>query len=196
MLAGEDWHPGVIGIVASRMVERYHRPCVMIALDGASGKGSGRSISAFDLHAGLGACAEHLLRFGGHRAAAGLEIAADRVGAFRDAFIAHATAVLSPEDLVRVERVDAVVGADAVGTALAEELERLGPFGHGNPKPTLLVPATRVSEVRGMGEEGQHSRLTIASGGGARARAVAFRTGRARSARTPTAATTPRSSWS
>ncbi|HEX8054103.1 MAG TPA: single-stranded-DNA-specific exonuclease RecJ [Thermoleophilaceae bacterium] len=176
VLAGEGWHPGVIGIVASRMVERYHRPCVMIALDGNDGKGSGRSISAFDLHAGLGACAPHLRRFGGHRAAAGLEIDAGAVDAFRDAFIAHASTKLSPSDLVRVERIDAVVGADAVGTALAEELERLGPFGHGNPQPALLVPATRVSEVRGMGDEDQHSRLTIASGGGARARAVAFRT--------------------
>jgi single-stranded-DNA-specific exonuclease len=176
VLAGEGWHPGVIGIVASRMVERYHRPCVVIALDGDAGKGSGRSISAFDLHAGLGACAAHLRRFGGHRAAAGLEIDVGEVDAFRDAFVAHASANLTPSDLVRVERIDAVVGADAVGTALAEELERLGPFGHGNPQPALLVPATRVSEVRGMGDEGQHSRLTIASGGGARARAVAFRT--------------------
>ena len=178
VLAGEGWHPGVIGIVASRMVERYHRPCVMIALEdgGDGGKGSGRSISAFDLHGALSACSMHLRRFGGHRAAAGLEIDANRVEGFRNAFIAHAADVLSPEDLVRVERIDAVVGADAVGTPLAEELERLGPFGHGNPQPTLLVPATRVSEVRGMGDEGQHARLTIASGGGARARAVAFRT--------------------
>ncbi|HEX8645873.1 MAG TPA: single-stranded-DNA-specific exonuclease RecJ [Thermoleophilaceae bacterium] len=178
VLAGEGWHPGVIGIVASRMVERYHRPCVMIAIDerDGSGKGSGRSISAFDLHGALGACSGHLRRFGGHRAAAGLEIDAERVDAFRDAFVAHAAGVLTDEDLVRVERIDAVVGADAVGTDLAEELERLGPFGHGNPQPTLLVPATKVSEVRGMGEDDQHARLTIASGGGARARAVAFRT--------------------
>jgi len=176
VLAGEGWHPGVIGIVASRMVERYQRPCVMIALEGGAGRGSGRSVSAFDLHAALAACSEHLRRFGGHRAAAGLEIEADRVEAFREALVAHASSVLSPADLVRVERIDAVVGADAVGTPLAEELERLGPFGHGNRQPTLLVPATRVSEVRGMGEEKQHSRLTIASGGGARARAIAFRT--------------------
>jgi single-stranded-DNA-specific exonuclease len=178
VLAGEGWHPGVIGIVASRMVERYHRPCVMIAIDerDGSGKGSGRSISAFDLHAALGACSGFLRRFGGHRAAAGLEIEASRVDAFRDAFVAHAAGVLTDDDLVRVEQIDAVVGADAVGTDLAEDLERLGPFGHGNPQPALLVPATRVSEVRGMGEDGQHARLTIASGGGARARAVAFRT--------------------
>jgi single-stranded-DNA-specific exonuclease len=175
VLAGEGWHPGVIGIVASRMVERYHRPCVVIALDGQVGRGSGRSIGAFDLHAGLAACAHHLRRFGGHRAAAGLEIDRDAVDAFREAFVAHAASVLSPADLVAEQRIDAVVPGDALGIALAEELERLAPFGHGNPAPTLLVPAARVSEVRSMGEHGQHARFTL-SGGGTRARAVAFRT--------------------
>ncbi|MEA2309759.1 MAG: single-stranded-DNA-specific exonuclease, partial [Thermoleophilaceae bacterium] len=175
VLAGEGWHPGVIGIVASRMVERYHRPCVLVALDGDRGRGSGRSISAYDLHAGLAACSERLLRFGGHRAAAGLEIAAGEVDGFREAFAAHAASMLSPADLVPVERVDAVVGPDRLGVPLAEELERLRPFGHGNPAPTLLVPAARVGDVRSMGQDEQHSRFTIA-GGGARARAVAFRT--------------------
>ena len=175
VLAGEGWHPGVIGIVASRMVERYHRPCVVIALDGDTGRGSGRSISAFDLHAGLAACSDHLTRFGGHRAAAGLEIDRASVDAFREAFVAHAASVLSPDDLIAEQRIDAVVPGDELGTSLAEELERLAPFGHGNPAPTLLVPAARVSEVRSMGQEGQHARFTL-SGGGSRARAVAFRT--------------------
>jgi single-stranded-DNA-specific exonuclease len=175
VLAGEGWHPGVIGIVASRMVERYHRPCVVIALDGEIGRGSGRSIGAFDLHAGLAASAEHLRRFGGHRAAAGLEIDRSSVDAFRRAFVEHAASVLSPEDLIAEQRIDAVVPGDALGTALAEELEQLAPFGHGNPAPTLLVPAARVSEVRSMGEDGQHARFTL-SNGGSRARAVAFRT--------------------
>jgi single-stranded-DNA-specific exonuclease len=175
VLAGEGWHPGVIGIVASRMVERYHRPCVVIALDGDVGRGSGRSIGAYDLHAGLAACAHHLRRFGGHRAAAGLEIDRDAVDAFREALVAHAASVLSPVDLMPEQRIDAVVSGDALGTSLAEELERLAPFGHGNPAPTLLVPAARVSEVRSMGQDGQHARFTL-SGGGTRARAVAFRT--------------------
>ena len=82
VLAGEDWHRGVIGIVASRLAERHHRPVVLIALDGDRGTGSGRSIPAFDLLGGLDACAEHLARHGGHRAAAGLEIERDRVPAF------------------------------------------------------------------------------------------------------------------
>jgi single-stranded-DNA-specific exonuclease len=175
VLAGDDWHPGVIGIVASRLVERYHRPCLLIALDGDRGRGSGRSISAYDLHAGLSECSDRLLRFGGHRAAAGLEIARSEVDGFRQALAAHAASALSPEDLVPVERVDAVVGPDRLGVPLAEELERLRPFGHGNPAPTLLVPAARVGDVRSMGDDQQHSRFTIA-GGGARARAVAFRT--------------------
>src|SRR3954464_13241208 len=157
------------------MVERYHRPCVVIALDGDTGRGSGRSIGAFDLHAGLAACKEHLLGFGGHRAAAGLEIDRSQVDAFREAFVAHAASVLSPADLIAEQRIDAVVPGDALGTELAEELEQLAPFGHGNPAPTLLVPAARVSDVRSMGEDGQHARFTL-SGGGSRARAVAFRT--------------------
>src|SRR4051794_803830 len=89
VLAGEDWHPGVIGIVASRIAERHHRPAVLIALGAESGTGSGRSIPAFDLLAGLDACAEHLIRHGGHRAAAGLEVRADDLDAFRAAFVAH-----------------------------------------------------------------------------------------------------------
>ena len=85
VLWGEDWHEGVVGIVASRLVERYHRPVVLIAGADGSWKGSGRSIPSFDLHAALGTCAQYLERFGGHRAAAGLSIVPDRVGAFADA---------------------------------------------------------------------------------------------------------------
>ncbi|MDP8944040.1 MAG: single-stranded-DNA-specific exonuclease RecJ, partial [Actinomycetota bacterium] len=175
VLAGEDWHAGVIGIVASRLVERHHRPCVLVALDGGGGRGSGRSVPAYDLHAGFAACAPHLRRFGGHRAAAGLEIDADRVEAFRRDFIAHAGASLSAADLRPVEAVDAVAPGGALGLGLAEELERLGPFGQGNPAPTLLVPAARIADVRAMGEDREHASLTLATGA-TRARAVAFGT--------------------
>ncbi len=92
VVAGEDWHEGVIGIVASRLVERYHRPVVLIAGTEGDWKGSGRSIPAFDLHAGLAACSEHLERFGGHRAAAGLSIRPENVDALAQAFAAHADA--------------------------------------------------------------------------------------------------------
>jgi single-stranded-DNA-specific exonuclease len=176
VLAGDGWHPGVIGIVASRIVERHHRPCVLIALDGAEGTGSGRSIPAFDLLGGLNACAAHLLRHGGHRAAAGCTVARSEVEAFRAAFVAHARAALRAEDLVPVERVDAVVAGDELGLDLAEELERLAPFGVGNPEVSLLVPAARLSDARPMGEEGRHVRFTVEAGGH-RARAVAFGVG-------------------
>ena len=175
VLAGEGWHPGVIGIVASRIAERHHRPCVLVALDGEEGTGSGRSIPAFDLLAGLDACATHLRRHGGHRAAAGCQVARADVEAFRAAFEAHADAVLSPEDLVPVQRVDAVVAGDELGMTLAEELEALAPFGTDNPDVALLVPAARLCDPRPMGE-GRHVRFTVLSGG-RRAQAVAFGVG-------------------
>ena len=175
VVAGEGWHPGVVGIVASRLVEKWRRPAVVIALDedGRSGRGSGRSTSAYDLHAGLAACARHLNRFGGHRMAAGVELDAGAVEGFREALAAHAGAALAPGDLIPVERVDAVVPGGALGLELAEELELLRPFGMGNPQPTLLVPAARVENVAGMGEERQHARFTLVTGG-SRARGVAF----------------------
>jgi single-stranded-DNA-specific exonuclease len=174
VLAADGWHPGVIGIVASRIAERHHRPCVLVAFDGDDeGTGSGRSIPAFDLLAGLDASAPHLLRHGGHRAAAGCSVARSSVDAFRAAFIAHAASVLDAEDLVPVERVDAIVAGDELGLDLAEELERLAPFGIGNPAVSLLVPAARLADPRPMGEEGRHLRFSVEAGGH-RARAVAF----------------------
>src|SRR3954463_8254587 len=152
VLAAEGWHPGVIGIVAARIAERHHRPAVLIALEGEEGTGSGRSIPAFDLLGGLTASARHLDRYGGHRAAAGLPIAPANVDAFRAAFSSHAAAVLTPADLVPELRIDAVVPGDALTLALAEELERLAPFGQGNPAVSLLVPGAHVDAPRAMGE--------------------------------------------
>jgi single-stranded-DNA-specific exonuclease len=173
VLAGEGWHPGVIGIVASRLVERHHRPVVVVSLDGeGGGRGSGRSIPGFDLLAGLEACSAHLVSFGGHRAAAGLELRAEDLDSFRAAFAAHASSVLGPEDLVRTERIDAMVGGAALGLDLAEELERLAPFGMGNPGVRLLAPSARVRDVRPMGE-GKHVRFSLHSGNH-RALGVAF----------------------
>ncbi|WCB94277.1 RecJ-like ssDNA exonuclease [Baekduia alba] len=174
VLWADGWHAGVIGIVASRIAERHHRPVVMIALrEGeAEGTGSGRSIPAFDLLGGLDACAESLIRHGGHRAAAGCTIARTSLDAFRAAFCAHAERVLAPEDLVPVERVDAVVSGDELGQGLAEELGRLAPFGIGNPSISLLVPAARLVNPYPM-SEGKHVRFTVEAGG-IRAKAVAF----------------------
>jgi len=173
VLAGGDWHPGVVGIVASRLVERHCRPVVVISLgENGEGKGSGRSIPGFDLLAALEACAEHLEGFGGHRAAAGLTIKAENVAAFQEAFAAHANEVLAPEDLRRNERVDAMVGGVGLGLELAEELKQLAPFGMGNPGVRLLVPSARVTDVRAMGA-GKHARFSLHSGSH-RALGVAF----------------------
>jgi single-stranded-DNA-specific exonuclease len=193
VLAGSGWHPGVVGIVAARIAERHHRPAVLIALpeEGAPGNGTGsaRSIPTFDLLAGLDATAEQLVRHGGHRAAAGLEISPQRLEAFRSAFCAHAAATLAPDDLVPVKRADAVVAGDEIGLALAEELARLGPFGAGNPPVALLLAATTLRDPVRFGDGaggGDHVRFTVESGG-ARARAVCFGAG----GRLPVDAETP-----
>ena len=172
VLAGDGWHPGVVGIVASRVVERHHRPAVVVGLDGDAGSGSGRSIPGFDLLAGLHASAAHLERYGGHRAAAGMTIRRERLDAFRAAFERHAEEVLTPDLLVPRERVDAIASGCELGLDLAEELERLEPCGMGNPRPRLLVPGARLRDRRPMGE-GRHLRFSVGSGG-ISARAVAF----------------------
>jgi single-stranded-DNA-specific exonuclease len=164
----------VVGIVASRLVERHHRPVVVISLDEeGGGRGSGRSIPGFDLHAALEACSEHLVTFGGHKAAAGLSLKAENLEAFRAAFAKHAGEVLGPEDLQRTERIDAMVGGVGLGLDLAEELGQLAPFGMGNPGVRLMVPSARMTDVRTMGEEGKHARFSLHSGSH-RALGVAF----------------------
>jgi single-stranded-DNA-specific exonuclease len=174
VLAGEDWHPGVVGIVASRIVERHHRPALLIALDTKTqtATGSGRSIPGFDLLGALHAVAGHLGRYGGHRAAAGVTLDAAELPALTEAFEAHAACVLEPDQLVPVERADAVVSGHELGLDLAEQLEALEPCGMSNPAPRLLVAGARFDDVRTMGE-GRHARFTVLSGG-IRARAVAF----------------------
>jgi single-stranded-DNA-specific exonuclease len=174
VLAGEGWHPGVVGIVASRLAEEHLVPTVLVALgpDGR-GRGSGRSIPGFDLLAALRACGDHLLAYGGHRAAAGLEIKAASVDAFRRAFATHATTVLGPEARQAPEQIDAVVGCESLGLEVAEQVRRLGPFGVGNPEVRLLVPSARLADVRPMGTGERHARFTLATGS-RRALGVAF----------------------
>jgi single-stranded-DNA-specific exonuclease len=176
VLSGEEWHQGVIGIVASRLVERFNRPVVLIAGGEESWRGSGRSIAAFDLHAALAACAADLERFGGHRAAAGLSILPERVEAFAAAFALHAATVLPAEELHPIVQVDAIVRGDELTLDLVEELERLAPFGLGNPAVTLLAPACQLGELSAVGG-GKHLRLAVRAGG-VRSGAIAFGQGR------------------
>ena len=150
VLSSADWHEGVVGIVASRVVERYNRPAVLLSEreDEDEAKGSGRSIPAFDLLGAVEECAPHLLAFGGHRAACGLRLRRSQIAAFREAFTARAAAALGPGDLVRTRRVDAVVGGDDLTLQLADELEALAPHGFGNARPTLLLHNARVQSPR------------------------------------------------
>ena len=151
MLAGDDWHPGVVGIVASRVVERYGRPTFLIAFDGEIGKGSGRSISRFDLHAALLACGDLLERYGGHQMAAGLTIRRDRLAEFRARFAGIARETLGPDDLGPEQRVDLEL---ALGEA-THELERmcrhLEPCGSGNASPVFGVRGVRLAGASRVG---------------------------------------------
>ncbi|HZQ65155.1 MAG TPA: single-stranded-DNA-specific exonuclease RecJ [Gaiellaceae bacterium] len=173
VVADESWHEGVIGIVASRLVERYHRPVVLIAGTEGDWKGSGRSIPAFDLHAGLAECSDHLERFGGHRAAAGLSIRPESVDAFAEAFAAYAGEELGDEDLRPVTVVDAIVPGTALGLGLCAELRRLAPFGLGNPGVTLLVAGCEVGELAAVGD-GKHLRFRVRDRGRPAGSAIAF----------------------
>ncbi|HET9507615.1 MAG TPA: single-stranded-DNA-specific exonuclease RecJ [Gaiellaceae bacterium] len=172
---GDDWHEGVIGIVASRLVERFGRPVVLIARagEGEEWKGSGRSIPAFDLHGALAACATHLRRYGGHRAAAGLSLGQEQLEAFAEAFGAQADAALTEDDLRPVTRIDAIVPGSALTLGLATELERLAPFGLGNPDVTLLVPSCEAVQPGVVGE-GKHLRFRVRHGGRDVGSAIAF----------------------
>jgi single-stranded-DNA-specific exonuclease len=177
VLAREDWHEGVIGIVASRLVERYHRPVVLIAGGQREWKGSGRSIGTFDLHGGLAGCSEHLIRFGGHRAAAGLSIEPAQVEAFAAAFASHADANLPEEELRPVTVIDALVHGSELTLGLCAELARLAPFGLGNPAVTLLVAGCELSDVATVGD-GKHLRFRVKDGARDAGSAIAFGFGR------------------
>jgi single-stranded-DNA-specific exonuclease len=174
VIAGADWNEGVIGIVASRLVERFARPVVLVAGSDGDWKGSGRSIPAFDLHGGIVACSSLLERFGGHRAAAGFSIRPEKLEEFVQAFTAYAGEALSDADLVSVTKVDAIVPPQTKLTLdLCQELARLAPFGLGNPGVTLLAPGCELTDLSACGE-GKHLRFRVRSGGCDAGGAIAF----------------------
>ena len=155
VLSREGWHAGVIGIVASRIVEQTARPAVLVAVQDGIGKGSGRSISAFDLHGALGDCAMHFQRFGGHRAAAGLTMDAAQLPAFAERFDAVARERLSPDDLVPELRVDLEVPIDSVGEELEALVRHFEPFGIGNPSPMFRTTGVHLATApRKVGGDG------------------------------------------
>ncbi|MEO8576227.1 MAG: single-stranded-DNA-specific exonuclease RecJ [Gemmatimonadales bacterium] len=165
VLAKEGWHPGVIGIVASRLVEEFGRPTVLIALDGDEGKGSGRSIAKLHLRDALAECGDLLTRFGGHRMAAGVTIARDQVEEFARRFNAVAAAHLTPEDLVPEIRIDLEVAMDRVGEKLEKILRHFEPFGIGNPTPVLVARnVSLAAPPKLIGRDGLKIRLSTGAG--------------------------------
>lgn len=175
VLASHGWHPGVIGIVASRVVEEVHRPAILIALDEATGKGrgSGRSIRGFHLYEALDSCSEYLDRFGGHRQAAGLEISQERIDDFREAFNSRARSVLSPEDLAALVEIDLEIELPEIDRNLFDLLRHFGPFGVRNPTPVFAARGVRVRGAPRVVGDG-HLKLEL-SQGGARIDAIGFR---------------------
>ena len=161
----DGWHAGVIGIVASRIVEEFGRPTILISVHDDQGKGSGRSISKFDLHGGMGRCRHLLQRFGGHRAAAGLTIARDRISEFTEAFNESVRADLTLEDLVPELRVDMEIDLAEVTTDLERLLGHLEPCGMGNPSPVFVTRGVRLAaKPRLVGERGLKLQIATASG--------------------------------
>ncbi|MGB7923027.1 MAG: single-stranded-DNA-specific exonuclease RecJ [Pyrinomonadaceae bacterium] len=167
VIAGDDWHRGVIGIAASKIAERINRPCIVISLEGDVGHGSARSIPAYHLLDGLTACADLFEQFGGHSHAAGLRIKRDRIPELRRRLNEHAASHLGDEDLVPALHIDAELPAESLTLSLAEELGALEPFGAGNPRPLFVTRGLRlVAEPRIIKEK--HLKLRLASAGGGR----------------------------
>jgi single-stranded-DNA-specific exonuclease len=165
VLGGEGWHPGVIGIVASRIVERFHRPTVMIALNNGHASGSARSINGFHLAHALDACGEHLETHGGHEMAAGLKMQSANLVRFREAFCAHANSMLTPEQLMPEIDLEATATLGQLTQAMVKDLQRLGPFGQGNRKPLICVEGVTVaSPPRRVGKSGNHLQILVRQG--------------------------------
>jgi len=163
--AGEGWNVGVAGIVASKLIERHYRPAFVFDLDPEAGlaKGSARSIPGFDLHAALTACADLLDHYGGHQAAAGMTLRAERLPELEARLNALAAEWLTEDDYIRKVEIDLVCSPDEATLEAAEQLRLLEPFGYGNPRPLILVADMPVRSARAVGRDGRH--LQIASAG-------------------------------
>lgn len=169
----EGWHPGVLGLAASRIAERVNRPTVLLSFEGELGRGSARSIEGFHLFRALEACAPLLERYGGHRMAAGLDIRRGRLEDFISRLTSYAERELSPEDLIPCLALDLVIPLEAVTRELHGRLSLLAPFGSGNPTPVLAARGVRFRSAARVGEGGAHLRVTLSSGEGS-LRAIGF----------------------
>ncbi len=174
VLAGQNWHGGVIGIVASRLVDRFNKPAVLIAAESKTAQGSARSIPGFHMRDALAACGEHLISFGGHAMAGGLKIQRDKIDTFAEAFARYAGRNINEDQLTPTLSVDAEAAVTSLGYNVVSHLERMAPFGQGNPKPMVLLRGCRVlGGPRRVGARAKTLTLTLAQNE-ANIRAVGF----------------------
>ena len=174
VLARPGWHTGVLGIVASKLVERFHRPTLLLAIEGDEAKGSARSIPGFRLVAHLDRIAHLIVKYGGHDHAAGLTVATERLAAFTAALEAEARAALTPEQLVRRLKLDAEVPLSWLGEPLVHDTKRLAPYGQGNAEPTFLARDVHVFDARLVGADRRHVKLRLDAGPGRAVDGIAF----------------------
>ncbi len=166
VLGDDTWHHGIVGIVAARIAEKYHRPTFLLQIHDGIARGSGRSIPAFDLYQGLQHCAQWLQRFGGHKYAAGLTMDAAQLPYLQEDLIRYADDVLDPSDLEPALHLDAIVPLQAVTLELVEQIEALAPYGAGNPTPVLGAYHVQIaSAIRRMGQQGQHAKFQVSQTG-------------------------------
>ena len=175
MLSSDQWHPGVIGIVASRIAEEFYRPTALICVQNGVGKGSARSIPGFDLYAGLIACADMLLGFGGHKYAAGFTIAEEQIPRFRERLSSLVLEQLGAQGFIRTLSVEGAVALGDLTIELMREMEKLAPFGQGNPEPRLGARGLEVVSSRIVGNN--HLKLRLRKGSGPAVDALAFNNG-------------------
>jgi single-stranded-DNA-specific exonuclease len=174
VLWDESWHPGVIGIVASRLVDEFRRPTLLVALEGETGRGSGRSIRGYNLFEALSSCGDLMIGYGGHAFAAGLEIERERLPELRRALDDRAREILGPEDLVPEVRIDALVALAGLTVPAVRELQMLAPHGEGNPTPRLAASKLSVAgRTRRVGRDGAHLSMRVTDGKTS-LRAIAF----------------------
>ncbi len=176
VLSSDEWHPGVIGIVASRIVEEFYRPTVLIAVKDGTGKGSARSIPGFDLYQGLTRCSDLLLGYGGHKYAAGLSMEADRIAVLRDRLSRIVLDQFGSDGFVRTITIDAPVSFDELTFDLLRNIEQIAPFGQGNPEPRLGAKGLEVTSLRPVGNN-KHLKMRLRQQNGLYFDAIAYNKG-------------------
>ncbi len=180
ILASENWHPGVIGIAASKIVDTYHRPTILIALDGGMGKGSGRSIDRFHIYQALEECSKLFSGFGGHKAAAGLSIEPEKIPVFKSKFFQIAARDLTPDDLIPTLKADAEINLDELDIDLVKRMESMSPFGISNPRPSFVAIGVKpAGELKRMGSEKDHIKFPVKNKRGVWMEVVGFYMGKA-----------------